>query len=189
MENKEIAKNILNDFKAELNFDNWLENIGKFPKNREKVYSFNCKKIETLQEAKKWISNDELWEGVQRASSNYLFNLFQSQTGKGEMVDEFGQCIANFFHTHQALIKNKIKEKKLKVDDTYIALYSITLEAFIEFSINKVSKNININLNLELLKLINEGYLPCGWQFYQPKLITEYSNIPFDYSSGCLYIY
>ena len=30
MESKEMAKNILNCFKAELNFDNWLENIGKF---------------------------------------------------------------------------------------------------------------------------------------------------------------
>ncbi len=189
MENKEIARNILNDFKEELSFDNWLENIGKFPEDREKVHSFDCKKVETLQDAKKWISNDELWEGVQRASSNYLFNLFQSQTGNGEVVDEFGQSVAKFFHAHEALIKNRIKEKKLKVDDTYTALYSIALEAFIEFSINKVSRNIDVSLNLKLLRFVNEGYLPCGWRFYQPRIVAEYSSIPFDYSSGCLYIY
>ena len=187
--NKETITSILNEFQGNLCFDNWLRKIGDFPEEqRKQLYPFSCKKIVALKDAKKWIADDELWEGVQSASNNYLFNLFQNATGKGAMVNEFGQCIAKCFHSHESLLKEKIKESKLKTDDTYIALYSIVLGAFLEYSINKMDENIKVDLNLNLLKIINDGYMPCGWSFKSEDII-EFSERPFDYSAGYLYIY
>ena len=64
----------------------------------------------------------------------------------------------------------------------YIAL---RLGAFLEYSINKVDENIKVDLNLNLLKIINDGYMPCGWSFKSEDII-DFSERSFDYSAGYL---
>lgn len=51
-----------------------------------------------------------------------------------------------------------------------------------------MDENIKVDLNLNLLKIINDGYMPCGWSFKSEDII-DFSERSFDYSAGYLYIY
>jgi len=107
--------------------------VGSFSETAPTFSPFRCRKIATAQEAKKWLQNDELWEGVQRVAQNDLFTQFQAAGGKGALINEFGQALAQFFHTQQSSLKAKIASKQLKPEPTYLALYSIALGAFTEY--------------------------------------------------------
>ena len=185
MTNTIPATMLLAQFKPMLRFENWLENVGSFSETAPTFSPFRCRKIATAQEAKKWLQNDELWEGVQRVAQNDLFTQFQAAGGKGALINEFGQALAQFFHTQQSSLKAKIASKQLKPEPTYLALYSIALGAFTEYAAAQTA-DVNIALNTHLLAVLNVGYLSCGWAFAAPPADDD---APFDYDSGWLYVY
>jgi len=127
--------------------------VGSFSETAPTFSPFRCRKIATAQEAKKWLQNDELWEGVQRVAQNDLFTQFQAAGGKGALINEFGQALAQFFHTQQSSLKAKIASKQLKPEPTYLALYSIALGAFTEYAAAQTA---------DVLRQIDAWLAQCG---------------------------
>ncbi|WP_346745652.1 hypothetical protein [uncultured Campylobacter sp.] len=85
--------------------------------------------------------------------------------------------------------------------ETYdYSVFPIVLRAFQEYGIRKICLNFRIDFNTNLLKILNLGYLPCGWKHNAPKLRQTYNPITFvgdsvkrqdklSYGDGALYVY
>ena len=80
------------------------------------------------------------------------------------------------------------------------SVFSIVLRAFQECGIRKICPNFRIDFNINLLKILNLGYLPCGWKHNSPKPKQAYNPITFvgdsvrrqdkfSYDGGILYVY
>ena len=85
--------------------------------------------------------------------------------------------------------------------ETYgYSVLPIVLRAFQECGIRKICLNFRIDFNTNLLKILNLGYLPCGWKHNAPKPKQAYNPITFigdsvrrqdkfSYDDGILYVY
>ena len=85
--------------------------------------------------------------------------------------------------------------------ETYgYSVLPIVLRAFQECGIRKICLNFRIDFNTNLLRMLNLGYLPCGWECNAPKPRQAYNPITFvgdsvrrqdkfSYDDGILYVY
>ena len=80
------------------------------------------------------------------------------------------------------------------------SVFPIVLRAFQECGIRKICSNFRIDFNTNLLKILNLGYLRCGWKHNAPKPWQAYDPITFvgdsvrqrdkfSYGDGVLYVY
>lgn len=82
----------------------------------------------------------------------------------------------------------------------------IIVRAFQESVLMQLNHKVAIDFNRNLLRILNPGYLPCGWLYsvaaptetaYNPmtyiadaaQTVARYANRPFDYQSGTLYVF
>ena len=64
--------------------------------------------------------------------------------------------------------------------ETYdYSVLPIVLRSFQECGIRKICPNFRIDFNTNLLKILNLGYPPCGWEYNTPKPQQAYSPIKF----------
>ena len=85
--------------------------------------------------------------------------------------------------------------------ETYdYSVLPIVLRTFQECGIRKICPNFRIDFNTNLLRMLNLGYLPCGWEYNTPKPQQAYSPTKFvgdsvsrqdkfSYGNGVLYVY
>ena len=118
-------------------------------------------------------------------------------------MDELACAVREILSPKKELLAQKILSRGLPIETYDYSVLPIVLRAFQEFGVRKFCPNFRTDFNMNLLKILNLGYLPCGWKANAQKLRQDYNPIAFvgdsvkrqnnaakfSYDDGELYVY
>nr|WP_314468316.1 hypothetical protein [uncultured Campylobacter sp.] len=115
-------------------------------------------------------------------------------------MDELAGAAREILSVKKDRFIQDIRTNGLPAETYDYSVFPIVLCAFQEYGIRKICPNFRIDFNANLLKILNLGYLPCGWKHNVPKLRQTYNPITFvgdsvkrqdklSYGDGALYVY
>lgn len=201
MKGKNISE-ILAEFLPMLEIENWLEKVGNF--SSEEIFApFEVKNITDPSKIKESIMSAD-FENLDLEVRNELFAFSDNQIRDLD-INLLSEAVRDEFFKKRSYLEQKLRAKNLPTEIFDYVLLGIVMGAFMEFYIQREKPKMPIDFNRNLLKILNLGYLPCGWEpkkssetaLYNPLTFIEDSLLqtqnkkvkPFDYQSGILFVW
>ncbi|MDO5046848.1 hypothetical protein [Campylobacter sp.] len=157
------------EFESRLNTQNWLENIGKHHLNLEANFApFQVKfaKFECLTDL---LKSDE-WTNIDLEIFAEICHFTDQVLKAYSLMDELAKAAGEILTPRKAYLTQKIAKLGLPQETYDYALFPMVLRAFQEFGVS--SANCRTDFNTNLLKILNLGYLPCGWVYNEPQKMS-----------------
>lgn len=185
-------------FFAEIPFENWLSNVGNFPIDSQVFSSFLMENVGDAQQVKTSIDSI-VWENFDLDNRNTLF-AFADKHFKNLATNDLATIATQKLNLKKSVLEQKIREKQLPDQVLDFVLLGVVMSAFMEFFMQEQNPKMPIDVSRNLLKILNLGYLPCGWKPQKETLETAYDPIYFvtdspqksalfDYKSGVLLVF
>ena len=187
------------EFKSGLNVQNWFKGVGKHSLDTDEIFApFRVKFAKFEQLSKLLKSNEQndidldIFAEICRFSDQILRHY--------SLADDLAATVREILSTKKERLIQDIQTCGLPIEAYDYSVFPIVLRAFQECGIRKICPNFCIDFNINLLKILNLGYLPCGWKHNAPKPRQAYNPITFvgdsvrwqdkfGYADGVLYIY
>ncbi|MDO5105930.1 hypothetical protein [Capnocytophaga sp.] len=185
-------------FFAEIPFENWLGNVGKFPTDSHVFSPFLVENVGDAQKVKTSIDSIA-WENFDLDNRNALF-AFADKHFKNLNTNDLTMVAVQKLNLKKSVLEQKIREKQLPDQVFDFVLLGVVMSAFMEFFMQEQNPKMPIDVSRNLLKILNLGYLPCGWKpqketseiAYDPiYFVTDnlQKSALFDYKSGVLLVF
>lgn len=193
-------------FQAELHIGNWFSQIGKPSDETQHLFApfavervANKTQMTALMKADAWINIDiDVFNEMLAFADKYSRN--------GDIINPSAMAIRKIWQTIVADWAAKWVEQGLDEEILEHTAMPIVIRAFQEYVLAQLNRKMVMDFNRNLLRILNLGYLPCGWRYGVAALqqtahnpltyITDamqtaslYANHPFDYQSGTLYVF
>lgn len=195
-------------FKNGLNIENWLTNSGNGSdlSNTNYFDPFNVQFIKDSNQIKKLMKANS-WANIDLESFNKILNFFDTcvEIQDKDVINDLAIEGHNILKSYQSIIKKKLVEKSLQKDVFDYIITPIIIRSFQEFYLHQYNNSMPIDFSSNLLKILNNGYLPCGWKTLKEQCEKDYNPITyiedsfvessnkslqsFDYTSGILYLF
>lgn len=193
------------EFKKTICINNWLTNIGNDHDLDDRIFlPFNIQHVKRKEQAYKLMRSDE-WTNIDIEVFNNMLAFLDFYSKNKNIINELAVEGKRIFDEYRNSLNSVLLRYKLKESVVDYILMPTLIRAFQEFYLSKVYKEMLIDFNRNLLKILNAGYLPCGWKYsfaqedqsYNPlTYIEEYleENLngfekSFNYSAGSLYLF
>lgn len=177
---------------------NWFKSVGKHSLDPDKIFAPFRVKFAKFEQLPKLLKSNErndidldIFAEICRFSDKILRQC--------SLTNELAGVAREILSAKKDHLIQDIRARGLPAE-TYYSVFPIVLRAFQEYGIRKICLNFRIDFNTNLLKILNLGYLPCGWKCNAPKLRQAYNPITFvgdsvrqrdkfSYGDGVLYVY
>ena len=187
------------EFERELNTQNWFKNIGKHSLDADKIFVPFCVKLAKFEQLSKLLKSNE-WSTIDLDIFAEICRFSDQILRHYSLTDDLAATAREILSTKKERLVQDILTCGLPVKTYDYSVFPIVLRAFQEYGIRKICPNFCIDFNTNLLKILNLGYLPCGWKHNAPKPRQAYNPITFvgdsvrqqdkfSYGDGVLYIY
>lgn len=184
-----MNKEMIQEFEQTLNVSAWLSQAGNKEKNVETVF-----KIEPINSPTKLyrLLKSLNWDGIYVVASNKLriqaeeFCSVDERENMGKLFNALAAEGREINNRHKEQLIAQIETKGLK-EEVLADLHWIVVRALQEYYFTRLIPQINADFYTNLLSIVNQGYMPCGWSKNPPEDKNELA--PFDYESASLYLY
>ena len=149
--------------------------------------------------------SDEIARNLNGRDIKFIEETLDFYSKNKNIINELAVEGKRIFDEYRNSLNSVLLRYKLKESVVDYILMPTLIRAFQEFYLSKVYKEMLIDFNRNLLKILNAGYLPCGWKYsfaqedqsYNPLTYIEESleeNLngfekSFNYSAGSLYLF
>ena len=193
------VKQLKSEFEHELNTQNWFKNIGNHSLDIDKNFAPFCVKFAKFEYLSKQLKSNE-WSDIDLNIFAEICRFIGQILRQYSLTDELAGAAKEILSVKKDHLIQDIRAHDLPAETYDYSVLPIVLRAFQEYTIRKVRPNFRIDFNANLLKILNLGYLPCGWKYNAPKLRQAYNPITFvgdsvrqqdkfSYGDGVLYVY
>lgn len=188
-----------NIFEKHLLINNWLECVG----TAINVFQtpFQLKKINHTQEIEKALDTDD-WVNVDVDTFNDLCAQIDNKNIDPSLINATAKKAGEILKRHRAKLEERLLSLQLK-KQFFNTFNEIVIRAFQEYYFHCLNESITMGFNTELLRIVNLGFFPCGWEFAEERIQEAYNPITFindsynhpivpssfDYHSGFLFVY
>lgn len=190
------------EFESELNTQDWFKNVGKQPADTDQIFAPFCVKFADFKRLSKLLKSNE-WCDIDLDIFAEICRFSDKILRQYSLMDELACAVREILSPKKELLAQKILSRGLPIETYDYSVLPIVLRAFQEFGVRKFCPNFRIDFNMNLLKILNLGYLPCGWKANAQKLRQDYNPIAFvgdsvkrqnnaakfSYDDGELYVY
>lgn len=192
-------KQLKSEFERELNTQNWFKNIGNHSLDTDKNFAPFCVKFAKFEQLSKLLKSNE-WSDIDLDIFAEICRFSDQILWQYSLTDDLAATAREILSTKKERLIQDIQARSLPSEIYDYSVLPIVLRAFQEYGIRKICPNFRIDFNTNLLKILNLGYLPCGWKHNMPKLKQAYNPITFvgdsvrrqdkfSYDGGILYVY
>lgn len=157
------------EFESELNTQNWFKNVGKQPADADQIFAPFCVKFADFKRLSKLLKSNE-WCDIDLDIFAEICRFSDKILRQYSLVDELACAVREILSPKKELLAQKILSRGLPIETYDYSVLPIVLRAFQEFGVRKFCPNFRIDFNMNLLKILNLGHLPCGWKANAQKL-------------------
>lgn len=191
-------KQLKSEFERELNTQNWFKNIGNHSLDTDKNFAPFCVKFAKFEQLSKLLKSNE-WNDIDLDIFAEIYHFSDQILRQYSLMDEIAVAAREIYRLKRSFYSGYPDARPADWSLDY-SVFPIVLRAFQGYGIRKIRPNFRIDFNTNLLKILNLGYLPCGWRYNSPKPQQAYSPTKFvgdsirrqdkfSYGDGVLYIY
>ena len=192
-------KQLKSEFESELNTQNWFKSVGKHSLDADKIFAPFRVKFAKFEQLSKLLKSNE-WSDIDLDMFAEICRFSDQILWQCSLTDELVGAVREILSVKKDHLIQDIRAYDLPAETYDYSVFPIVLRAFQECGIRKICPNFRIDFNTNLLKILNLGYLPCGWKHNTPKLKQAYNPITFvgdsvrrqdkfSYDGGILYVY
>ena len=192
-------KQLKSEFERKLNTQNWFKNIGNHSLDIGKNFAPFCVKFVKFEQLPKLLKPNE-WNDIDLDIFAEICRFSDQILRQCSLTDELAGAAREILSAKKDHLIQDIRARGLPAETYDYSVLPIVLRAFQEYGIHKICPNSRIDFNTNLLKILNLGYLPCGWKHNAPKPKQAYNPITFvgdsvkrqdkfSYGDGVLYVY
>lgn len=193
------TKQLKSEFERELNTKNWFKNIGNHSLDADKIFAPFRVKFTKFKQLPKLLKSNE-WSDIDLDIFAEICRFSDQILRQYSLTDDLAATAREILSARKARLIQDIQARSLPSEIYDYSMFPIVLRAFQECGIRKICPNFCIDFNTNLLKILNLGYLPCGWKHDEPKHQQAYNPITFvsdsvrqqdkfGYGDGVLYVY
>ena len=192
-------KQLKSEFERELNTQNWFKNIGNHSLDTDKNFAPFCVKFAKFEQLSKLLKSNE-WSDIDLDIFAEICRFSDQILRQYSLTDNLAATAREILSTKKERLIQDIQTCGLPSETYDYSVLPVVLRAFQEYGIRKIYSNFRTDFNTNLLKILNLGYLPCGWKYNTP--IPQQAYIPitfvgdsvrqrykFSYGDGVLYVY
>jgi hypothetical protein len=187
------------EFESELNTQNWFNNVANHSLDADKIFVQFCVKFAKFEQLSKLLKSNE-WSNIDLDIFAEICRFSDQILRHYSLTDDLVATAREILSTKKERLIQDIQTCGLPSETYDYSVFPIVLRVFQECGIRKICPNFRIDFNTNLLKILNLGYLPCGWKHNVPKLRKAYNSITFvgdsvkrqdkfSYGDGALYVY
>ena len=187
------------EFENGLNTQNWFKSVGKHPLDADKIFVPFRVKFAKFEQLPKLLKSNE-WNDIDLDIFAEICRFSDKFLRQCSLTNELAGVAREILSAKKDRLIQDIRARGLSAETYDYSVFPIVLRAFQEYGIRKICQNFRIDFNTNLLKILNLGYLPCGWKHNTPKLQQAYNPITFvgdsvrrqdkfSYGDGVLYVY
>lgn len=166
------------EFESELNTKNWFKNIGNHSLDTDKKFAPFCVKFAKFEQLSKLLKWNE-WSDIDLDIFAEICRFSDQILRYYSLTDDLADAAREILSTKKERFIQDIQTCGLPAETYDYSVLPIVLRAFQECGIRKICPNFRIDFNTNLLRMLNLGYLPCGWEYNTPKPQQAYSPIKF----------
>ncbi|MBC2882686.1 hypothetical protein H7R39_05355 [Campylobacter sp. Marseille-Q3452] len=187
------------EFESRLNAQNWFKSVGKHSLDADEISTPFRVKFAKFEQLSRLLKSNE-WNDIDLDIFPEICRFSDQILRQYSLMDELAGAAREILSVKKDRFIKDIRTNGLPTETYDYSVFLIVLRAFQEYGIRKICPNFRIDFNTNLIKILNLGYLPCGWKHNVPKLRKAYNPITFvgdsvkrqdkfSYGDGVLYVY
>ena len=166
------------EFESELNTKNWFKNIGNHSLDTDKIFAPFSVKFAKFEQLSKLLKSNE-WSDIDLDIFAEICRFSDQILRQYSLTDDLAATAREILSARKARLIQDIQARSLPSETYDYSMLPIVLRAFQEYGIRKIHPNFCIDFNTNLLKILNLGYLPCGWKHNASRPRQDYNPITF----------
>ena len=162
-------KQLKSEFESELNTQKWFKNIGNHSLDTGKNFAPFRVKFAKFEQLPKLLKSNE-WSDIDLDIFAEICHFSDQILQQYSLTNKLAGTAREILSVKKECLVQDILTCGLPAKTYDYSVLPIVFRAFQECGIRKICLNFGIDFNTNLLKILNLGYLPCGWKHNTPKL-------------------